>query len=129
MKNNCICGHVEVDGWVRGYKVRVFPWIDGEHIYCNVRYFRPGQSMYKPPVWDRSVLIDDTESGRRFVGDYLDTLVSLVSSMFLAERRMGHLTIATDGSITISCASDSPDRGSLKKSKGKAATIRIYILE
>jgi len=40
---------MEMDKWISGYKVRSFPWIDGKHIYFNVQYYKPGQSIEKPP--------------------------------------------------------------------------------
>ena len=42
---------MDFEKWVSGYKVRVFPWIDGETFYVNVQYFAPGQSIARPPVW------------------------------------------------------------------------------
>lgn len=36
---------MDFEKWVSGYKVRVFPWIDGETFYVNVQYFASGQSI------------------------------------------------------------------------------------
>ena len=32
---------MEIDKWIRNYKVRSFPWIDGKHIYFNVCKYAP----------------------------------------------------------------------------------------
>lgn len=58
---------MEIDSWIGGCKVRIFPWIDGETIYCNVQYYRPGQSLSQPPVWDKTVYVKDNDAGRRVV--------------------------------------------------------------
>ncbi|NLE04931.1 MAG: hypothetical protein GX638_09030, partial [Crenarchaeota archaeon] len=60
---------MEIDKWISGYKVRSFPWIDGKHIYFNVQYFTPGQSVEQPPVWDKTVYIADNESSRLLITD------------------------------------------------------------
>lgn len=41
---------MELDKWIGSCKVRIFPWIDGKRIYCNVRYYRPGQSIEQDPA-------------------------------------------------------------------------------
>lgn len=69
------------DGWIEGYKVRIMPWIDGKTIYCNVQYFLPGQSLSKPPAWDKSVYITDNEKARNVLKDYIHTLVNYVASI------------------------------------------------
>lgn len=72
---------MEKDTWVNGCHVRIFPWIDGKRIYCNVQYFRSGQSIEQPPVWDKSVYITDNEAGRRLAYDFIDSLVNYVIGM------------------------------------------------
>ena len=76
---------MEIDKWVSGYKVRSFPWIDGKRIYFNVQYFAPGQSIERPPVWDKTVYITDNDAGQRLLTDYLDSLVNYVARMTIAE--------------------------------------------
>ena len=76
---------MEIDKWISGYKVRSFPWIDGKHIYFNVQYFTPGQSVEQPPVWDKTVYIADNESSRLLLTDYIDSLVNLVAEMQIAD--------------------------------------------
>lgn len=70
---------MELDKWIGPYKVRAFPWVDGKHIYFNVQYFAPGQSVEKPPVIDRTVYITDDEAGRRFVFDFTHTCAEYVA--------------------------------------------------
>ncbi len=53
---------MELDRWIGSYKVRSFPWIDGKRIYFNVQYYAPGQSIEKPPVWDKTVYVTDNEN-------------------------------------------------------------------
>ena len=77
---------MEIDKWIRGYKVRSFPWIDGKRIYFNVQYYKPGQSINKPPVWDKTVYITDNEVGQRLLSDYLDSLVEHIASMKIPDK-------------------------------------------
>jgi len=77
---------VELDKWIGPYKVRSFPWIDGKRIYFNVQYYAPGQSVEKPPVWDKTVYINDNAEGRRLVYDFTHSLVDHIASMRLAEH-------------------------------------------
>ena len=72
---------MELDRWIGSYKVRAFPWIDGKRIYFNVQYYAPGQSIEKPPVWDRTVYVTDNEEGRRLVYELTDSLVNHIACM------------------------------------------------
>lgn len=76
---------VELDRWIGSYKVRAFPWIDGKQIYINVQYYAPGQSIEKPPVWDKTVYVADNEEGRRLVYEFTDSLVGHVADMQTTE--------------------------------------------
>jgi len=76
----------EIDKWIGSYKVRAFPWIDGKRIYFNVQYYAPGQSVEKPPVWDKTVYITDNNAGRRLVYDFTDSLVNHIARMRLKEH-------------------------------------------
>jgi len=84
---------VELDKWIGSCKVRSFPWIDGKRIYFNVQYYAPGQSIEKPPVWDKTVYITDNIAGRRLVYDFTDSLVNHISGMRLAEHVEITLTV------------------------------------
>lgn len=68
-------------GWYNGCKVDIVPWIDGKRIYCNVAHYRPGQSISRPPVWEKTVYITDDKNGRKLSYDFTDTLVSYVSGL------------------------------------------------
>lgn len=83
---------MEIDTWVDGCKVRSFPWIDGKKIYFNVQYFRPGQSLSQPPVWDKTVYITDDHAGRDMVANLIHTLVAYVSQLQIPEGRKVILT-------------------------------------
>lgn len=50
---------MDFEKWISGCLVRVFPWVDGKNIYVNVQYFRPGQSISRPPAWEKTVYIFD----------------------------------------------------------------------
>jgi len=75
---------MEIDKWVDGYKVRAFPWVDGKHIYFNVQYFAPGQSIARPPIWDKSVYVTDNPAGQRLVYDFTSSLVGHVAQLQIA---------------------------------------------
>jgi N-acyl-D-aspartate/D-glutamate deacylase len=77
---------MDIDKWVRSYKVRVFPWIDGKRIYFNVQYYAPSQSIQKPPVWDKTIYIIDNKNGRNLVNNFLDSLVEHVAKMVIQEN-------------------------------------------
>lgn len=72
---------MERDIWAGPYKVRIFPWIDGKRLYCNVRYYKSGQSIEQDPVWDKTVYITDNEAGRNLVYNYTHSLVEYIVSM------------------------------------------------
>jgi hypothetical protein len=72
---------MEINKWIGSYKVRAFPWIDGKRIYFNVQYYAPGQSIEKPPVWDKTVYVTDNEVGRRLVYELTDSLVNHIACM------------------------------------------------
>lgn len=76
----------EIDKWMGSYKIRSFPWIDGKRIYFNVQYYKPGQSINKPPVWDKTVYIIDNAAGQKLVNDFTDSLVEFVSNMIIKEN-------------------------------------------
>ncbi len=72
---------MEIDKWILGYKIRSFPWVDKKNIYFNVQYYAPGQSISKPPVWDKTVYITNNVAGQNMVEQYTDSLVEYVSRM------------------------------------------------
>jgi len=77
---------MEIDKWIGNYKVRSFPWIDGEHIYFNVCEYVPGQSIEKPPILDKTVYITDDFAGRRMVKYFTDSLVNHIANMRLPKQ-------------------------------------------
>jgi hypothetical protein len=76
---------MEIDKWVSGYKVRSFPWVDGKTIYFNVQYYKPGQSIEQPPVWDKTVYITNNEAGQKLVSSFTDSLTNYVAMMDIKE--------------------------------------------
>ncbi len=47
----------------------------------NVQYYKPGQSLSRPPVWDRTVFIVDNEASRRIIREFAHSLVTYISQM------------------------------------------------
>ena len=78
---------MEINKWVRCYKVRVFPWIDSKRIYINVQYFYPGQSIERPPAIDKTVYLTDNENGRKLIENSLDSLVEHIAKMTIANSQ------------------------------------------
>jgi hypothetical protein len=74
---------MEIDKWIRCYKVRSFPWIDGKTIYFNVCEYASGQSESQPPIFDKTVYIIDDEAGKRLVYDLTDSLTEYVANMVI----------------------------------------------
>ena len=72
---------MEYDGWCGEYKVTTFPWVDGRHIYFNVRYFAPGQSLERPPVSDKTVYVVDDENGQKLISSFMHSFANYVSNM------------------------------------------------
>jgi hypothetical protein len=85
-------GTVNIDKWIMSYKVRAFPWIDGKRIYFNVQYYAPGQSIEKPPVWDKTVYITDNTAGQRLVNDFTHSLVEHIAKMQIPDNAEVTLT-------------------------------------
>lgn len=77
---------MELNGWFSGCLVQAFPWIDGEYIYVNVRYFLPGQSTSQAPAWDRTVFVLDDKPGQIAVYKYTDSLVNAIASGKIPDR-------------------------------------------
>ena len=72
---------MELDTWIRGYKIRAFEWIDNKYIYFNVMYYRSGQSISSTPVWDKTVYIKNNKNGNKIVYEFTDSLVEYVSKL------------------------------------------------
>ena len=77
---------MELDKWIGQYKVRSIPWIDGKRIYFNVQYYASGQSIEKPPVWDKTVYVTDNEAGRRLVYEFTDSFTHYVTGIKSTEN-------------------------------------------
>ena len=80
-------------GWIDGYKVAVFPWIDREHIYVNVQYFNSGASLSQPPEIEKTALITDNENGRSMVEKYLNSLVHYIARSKIEPGKMAQITV------------------------------------
>lgn len=80
---------MNLEKWVDGYKVHVMDWIDGENIYINIQYFKPGSSLSKPPAMEKTAYIINNDKGKNMVQNFLSTLVNfIVRSNVPAENRM-----------------------------------------
>lgn len=69
------------DGWIEGYKVQIFPWIDDELIYVNVQYYQGGQSLERPPVWDRTIYLKDDDGGQWLLNNRLHSFINAIANM------------------------------------------------
>lgn len=76
---------MNIDTWIGPHKVRAFPWVDGKRIYFNVQYYAPGQSVVKPPAWDKTVYITDNEAGRNLVNEFTHSLVEHIGKMQITD--------------------------------------------
>lgn len=83
---------MDIDKWINSYKIRVFPWIDNKRIYFNVQYYAPGQSINKPPIWDKTVYITDNPEGRRLIDNFTDSLVEHIAKMQIPDNSEVTLT-------------------------------------
>lgn len=79
------------EGFIDGYLVHTEEWYDGR-IYFNVRYFRPGQSINQPPIFDKSVYITDNDKGRYMVQNFKSSLANYVARM---DIKHGHTVVIT----------------------------------
>ena len=82
---------MEIDTWVDGYKVRVFPWIDGKSIYVNIQYYAPGTSLSPPPAMDKSALIVDNAAGQRLVYEFTSTCAAYIAGLPIPAGGMAHI--------------------------------------
>ena len=85
--------YMDIDTWVNGYRVRSFPWVDGKSIYMSVSYYKPGQSLSLPPVWEKVAYITDNELGRHAVKDYLHTVVSFIAGLKIPPNGRAEITV------------------------------------
>jgi hypothetical protein len=84
--------NINIDTWIRGYKVRAFNWIDGKRIYFNVQYFAPGQSIERDPVFDKTVYITNNEAGQNIIFNFIDSLVEHIVYMKITKGQEVTLT-------------------------------------
>ena len=82
---------MERDTWIGPYKVRIFPWIDGKRIYCNVRYYKPGKSINNP-TWDKTVFVTDNEAGRNIVFNFTHSFVEHIALMKIVKGNEVNIT-------------------------------------
>ena len=76
---------MELNKWFGSYKIRSFPWVDGKRIYFNVQCYAPGQSIEKPPVWDKTVYITDNAAGQRLVNELTHSLAEHIANMQIGD--------------------------------------------
>ena len=82
---------MNIDKWIDGYKVRVFPWIDGKSIYVNVQHYVPGSSLSQPPSMDKSALVADNAAGRRLVYEFTSTCAAYIAQLTIPAGGMAHI--------------------------------------
>lgn len=84
---------INIDTWINGYKVRSFNWIDNKRIYFNIQYYASGQSIEKPPIWDKTVYITDNEAGQKLIQNFTHTLIEYIASMKILKGQEITLTV------------------------------------
>ena len=72
--------YVNIDEWIEGYKVKAFNWIDRNHIYINIQYYKSGSSLSQPPAMEKSVLVVDNDGAKRVFENLLHTLVVRIAT-------------------------------------------------
>lgn len=92
MKRGTTMKNINIDTWVAGCKVRVIPWVDGEHYYFNVQYYAPGSSLSRPPAFDKTVYITANERGEKMIESCLNSLVDFVSNLHITDGNKYVLT-------------------------------------
>lgn len=89
---------MEIDKWVDGYKVRAFPWVDGEKtIYVNVQYYKPGSSLTQPPAMDKSAWITNDAAGQRFIYDFTAAAANYIARLNIPADSHLIITVAPSG--------------------------------
>lgn len=63
---------MNIERWINRYKVTAIDWYDGENIYFEIEYYRPGQSLGKSPIWSKSFLIPNCEEQK--IHDHFDSV-------------------------------------------------------
>ena len=76
-----------VEKWVSGYKVTYFPWIDGKRIYLNIRYYKPGSSLYRTPARELTVYLEDNDHSRDLLENHETTLVEFFVREYLLQNK------------------------------------------
>ncbi len=87
---------MELNKWIGSYKIRAFQWIDGERIYFNAQYYAPGQSIEKPPAWDKTVYVTDNAAGQRLVFNLTHSLLEFISNIQMPDHV--EITLTAQGS-------------------------------
>ena len=72
--------NININTWISGMKVRVFPWVDRKNIYMHIEYYRPGSSVHHP-AWEKSVLINPTDKAYDALENRLNTFVNAVATL------------------------------------------------
>lgn len=81
--------------FIEGCRTTIFPWIDGKTIYCNIECMMSGQSIEKPPVWEKTVYITDNEKGRDAVENRIHTLVRAIAENINTDLPDGYKVVVT----------------------------------
>ena len=66
---------MDIDTWVGNCKVRVME-LDDSSYFLHLQYYNSGQSLVKPPSWERTYFIKKTENAEWFIKNRLNSIVS-----------------------------------------------------
>lgn len=88
---------MNLDQWIGSYKVLAFPWVNPEQIYFNVQYYAPGQSIERPPAWDKTVYVTNDAAGQRLVCFFTDSFVEYVARLEIPDHAKVIITAESKG--------------------------------
>ena len=80
-----------IEKWIENAKIEIFEIPDSEWLCVTISQYSGGQSIEKPPLWERTVYIKKDAEGKRFVFEYTNTLLHYVASCDYRENM--HITV------------------------------------
>lgn len=80
-----------IEKWLENAKIEIFESPDSEWLHVTISQYSGGQSIERPPLWERTVYIKKNTEGRDFVFEYTDSLLHYVASCDYRENM--HITV------------------------------------
>lgn len=76
--------NINIDKWVSGMRIVVFPWVNRKNLYMHIEYYKGG-ARKNAPTWEKSVLINPTEKAYDALENRLETFANAISAMGRAD--------------------------------------------